>query len=329
MKDLISVIVPVYNVEQYLNKCVESILNQTYTNIEVIIVDDGSTDSCGEMCDSYRKRDDRVCVIHKKNGGLSEARNVGIDVARGEYLVFVDSDDYVATNMLEDMYKVINSDGTKISVCGYTDVDDKDNELDIAHSFAKQSVVTEREFWQLYYDGGSMYCAVAWNKMYARKLFDDIRYDVGKINEDEFILHKLISNCDKISLISDKYYYYRHRASSIMNRPYSLNRLDVADAFLQREKYFYDKNWYDLSCETLLGIVGIVQKGYTALDRRDDKVRAKLKEIHHGYRNAYVRVLKKKTRVQFVFWGGLYFIGIGLHNCVYMLGNVIKMKNKI
>ena len=121
-QDLISVIIPIYNVEQYLDRCIDSVKKQTYTNLEIILVDDGSPDNCGKMCDEYAEDDKRIKVIHKENGGLSDARNAGIEIATGEYITFIDSDDYVSLDYVEYMYKLLKDAGAKLSICGVMDV---------------------------------------------------------------------------------------------------------------------------------------------------------------------------------------------------------------
>ena len=178
-KPLISVVVPVYKVEKYLKKCVESILVQSYTNLEIILVDDGSPDNCGKLCDEFSKMDSRICVIHKQNGGLSSARNAGIDIAQGEYIGFIDSDDTIEPYMYEKLYDAIHNDKTKLAVCAVNYVYEsgevlrkkstgRDMTFDFYHAMIEMN--THRIF-----DMG------AWSKLYHRDLFDDLRFPVGKI----------------------------------------------------------------------------------------------------------------------------------------------------
>ena len=142
MNELISVIVPVYNVEEYLPKCIESIINQTYKNLEIILVDDGSTDNSGRICDEYAKKDDRIIVFHKENGGLSDARNCGIDAATGDWVQFVDSDDYIHQTMVEKMYSSCKRNQTKLAVCGRVDVNAETGEETIILCPQKEEVIS-------------------------------------------------------------------------------------------------------------------------------------------------------------------------------------------
>ena len=207
MEELISVIVPIYNVEKYLNKCIESIINQSYSNLEIILVDDGSKDSSGIMCDSYILKDKRIKVIHKENGGLSDARNVGIDKAKGEYIVFIDSDDWIDEKMIEILYNIIKKNNSDISICDYflaynEEIQTQKEDIEIIN-------LSNIEALKKIYDKDLGVCMiVAWNKLYKRNLFkDDIRYPYGKIHEDEFTTYKLLYKAEKISYTKQKMYY--------------------------------------------------------------------------------------------------------------------------
>ena len=190
---LISVIVPVYKVEQYLEKCVNSISVQTYSNLEIILVDDGSPDKCGDICDSLAKKDNRIKVIHKPNGGLSSARNAGIDIASGQYIGFVDSDDSIEPYMYENLLGLIKHDGTKLAVCAVNYIYEdgkkankaalgKNCTFDFYHAMVEMN--THRLF-----DMG------AWSKLYHKSLFDDLRFPVGKLSEDYYIMFKIFDSC--------------------------------------------------------------------------------------------------------------------------------------
>ena len=176
----ISIIVPVYNVEKYLEKCVKSILNQTFTDFELILVDDGTPDSSGVICDQFAEKDERIKVIHKKNGGLSDARNTGIEVAKGEYIGFVDSDDYIAEDMYELLYTNIVNEEADLSICGIYDVyENKEaqkriRQYMILNKFEAIKVILEAKIVSVH----------AVNKLYKKELFTHVRYPVGKITED-------------------------------------------------------------------------------------------------------------------------------------------------
>ena len=236
--DLISVVIPVFNVERYLQECVESVRCQSYGNLEVILVDDGSTDRSGIICDEYSVKDKRIKVIHKQNGGLSEARNTGINAAEGEYLIFIDSDDYIAPQMIQELYSCIVSDRADISICGYMTVTEEDEAL--TKCDVTRDTLTEYQAQEMLNNDGVLGApfVVAWNKLYKKHLFSKIRFPVEKIHEDVFIMHKLFSLCDVISTIDGTYYFYRQRNGSITKREYSSKNLDGVEAYYQRYCYY-------------------------------------------------------------------------------------------
>ena len=242
---LVSVIVPVYNVEDYLEECVRSIIAQSYKNLEIILVDDGSTDGCPSMCDALQKNDSRIAVIHKKNGGLSDARNVGLDIASGEYVCFVDSDDYIDGKYVEKLLVALESTGADMSVCGYVNVR-LDGTKDINEK-PERAILNTDKYWEVFLLQMHISFVVAWNKLYKKSIFDDLRYAKGKINEDEIILLDLLKKCKSISVISDFLYYYRQRPDSIMMSEKKRGvSMDVCDSFIARAEYFLELKRYDL-----------------------------------------------------------------------------------
>lgn len=234
----ISVIVPVYKVEKYLDKCVASILNQTHTDIEVILVDDGSPDNCGVMCDEWASKDTRIHVIHKENGGISSARNRGLDEAKGEFISFIDSDDYVETNMLEVLYKGLIDNDADVSVCGVYNVYD---------SFMRPQTEGIKEF---ICDGVTAYRkllegveipAALWNKLYKRETIGGLRFPLGKIYEDAFFFADFMPRVKKVWVTTKPLYYYIHRNKSLMTEPFNMKALDAIDAYLYNMKIIEDK----------------------------------------------------------------------------------------
>ncbi len=234
---LISVIVPVYKVEKYLNRCVDSILSQSYPNLEVLLVDDGSPDTCPEICDAYAERDARVRVIHKVNGGLSDARNAGMDAARGEYIAFVDGDDYVDTEMLAQLEQALQTSGDRLAVCGFQTVTDEGGlRRKTAMHFAPR--LTEDEYWyQLFFPYRDL-GTVAWNKLYHRSLLEGLRFPVGAIHEDEWLVHQYISRAGHISVVNQCLYSYVVRDGSITAQPLSPRSLSILEALSRRLAYF-------------------------------------------------------------------------------------------
>ena len=233
---LISVIVPIYNVEQYLENCINSILNQTYRNLEVILVDDGSPDNCGKICDRYSDKDPRIKVIHKLNGGLSDARNKGIDTAEGEYLTFVDSDDTILPEMIDKLYQRIVIDQSDLAFCGYQQVNQKGDVL--SEVYLEDNLLSGFDALRKSYEKNGVLYTIACNKLIKRQLFQNIRFPVGKYNEDEFTLYRVIDRCRKISIVREALYVYYQRNDSIMGA-YSFRHLDGIEA--SYERYFYFK----------------------------------------------------------------------------------------
>ena len=211
---LISIIVPVYKVEQYLPKCIESILAQTYRNLEILLVDDGSPDTCGAICDAYAAKDDRIQVIHKENGGLSSARNAGMDIARGEYFGFVDSDDWIEPEMYETLISGILKYGAKVAYGGRYDVDGMTGEKTIGLCPQKEECISGMEMLGRVFLWDNCDSA-AWDKLYHRSLFDEIRYPHGLINEDIAIFYRLMELADKVAMCNKPLYNYLHRENSI------------------------------------------------------------------------------------------------------------------
>lgn len=243
----VSIIVPVYKTEKYLRQCIDSILAQTYTNLEVILVDDGSPDNCGTICDEYAVKDRRIRVIHKENGGLSDARNAGIDGATGEYLMFVDSDDYIAPEMIEVLFTALKENDADMSLCSFACVDENGIEISesITQSPIKREVVNGHELLKRMVEPFGWYYVLAVIKLYKKDLFRNIRFPRGKIHEDEFIAHHVIGLCKKIACVSEKYYKYVQNGVSITHNRNSLSELHVAEAHIDRASYVEKMGLYD------------------------------------------------------------------------------------
>lgn len=233
----ISVIVPIYKVENYLERCVNSIRNQTYKNLEILLVDDGSPDRCGEMCDSYAKEDARITVIHKENGGLSDARNVGIEASTGEYLAFVDSDDWLDPDMLELLYKMVKKHGADIAECSWRNIY-KDCIIEETTCTAEQIEGDNIAALEGMLDW-KYFKPVAWNKLYHRSVISDIRYPKGKLHEDEFTTYKYFYAARKLVYIDvSRYNYDRSRTDSITGDKFREANLDACEALRERIDFF-------------------------------------------------------------------------------------------
>ena len=202
----VSIIVPVYKVEQYIDNCIKSLLSQTLIEIEIILVDDGSPDNSGEICDAYQKIDNRIKVIHQENGGLSKARNSGLKIANGEYIVFVDSDDWIKNTMCEKLYNAAQEDNAEIAICKIINAINE-QQYDQTNDTCNKEILTNVEAVNQLYDGTNhVEMVVAWNKIYKKELFDDIEFANGKIHEDEFTTYKLLYKANKVVKIN-KYLY--------------------------------------------------------------------------------------------------------------------------
>lgn len=236
MRDLVSVIVPIYNVEEYLSRCIDSIVKQTYTNLEIILVDDGSPDNCPKICDEFADKDARIKVIHKKNGGLSDARNAGLEICTGEYISFIDSDDWVHQDFIKILYDVVCENDADIAECAVSYVDES-NHILRKRGISKEYLICDNiEAIRLLICEDGVYQTV-WNKLYSRKSIGELKFPFGKLNEDEFWTYKVFDKTKKIAVVNTPLYNYFQRDSSIMGNVYSIRRIDGLEAVVERWRY--------------------------------------------------------------------------------------------
>jgi len=217
---LISVIIPVYDVETYLPKCVESVLRQTYTNLEIILVDDGSPDDSGRICDDFAERDSRVRVIHQKNGGLSKARNAGLDAAKGEYITFLDSDDWITEDAYGHLYAMVRKYDVKLVSGGNINVSSKTGEQTLGICPKKEEKISAEEMVgrMLMWDGcDSSVC----DKLFHRSMLENFRFPEGKVCEDVAVTYKIVLQTDHVAMTEKPFYYYLHRVDSITTAAFS------------------------------------------------------------------------------------------------------------
>ena len=235
MNELVSVIVPVYNVEKYLNKCLDSIVNQTYKNLEIILVNDGSTDNSGIICDEYALKDDRIKVIHKKNEGQAVARNCALDIITGEFIAFVDSDDFIKSNMIQTMIEVMVESESDVAICGVVFRHCKGIENNFC--YVNRRVVGCNDLLMCKYFQQRVITAM-WNKIYKAKVFENIRFPAVRCREDTYILHEVLGKCKKFVEIPDCLYVQNIRDGSTEQKPFSMEKLDVTyDALRRRREY--------------------------------------------------------------------------------------------
>lgn len=235
MKDLplISVIVPVYKVEAYLDKCIASIAGQTYQNLEIILVDDGSPDNSGVICDAWAAKDSRIRVIHKENNGAGAARNTGLDVAQGELLAFVDSDDYIAPDMYMHLYELIQC-GADIAECGFVETCGDDaafDRKDAACQWYTPEEAMRGNIWD------TVFRQLIWNKLYRREFTENIRFPVGRKIDDEFYTYQLLGNAKQLARSERICYAYRQQENSVMHETFSIKRVEGLQAKQQRLHY--------------------------------------------------------------------------------------------
>lgn len=232
--DLISVIVPVYNVEAYLDKCISSIVNQTYRNLEIILVDDGSPDNCPAMCDAWKEKDARIVVLHKENGGLSDARNAGMGAAHGEFISFIDGDDWIEPRFFEILQHELEAQNADVAsvqyrLCWEGDACERQNAYEHVTVYDRQTamrLLIQNQIKQ-----------VVWNKLYRSAQIRDIPFEKGKFHEDEFWTYQVIGRIERFAAIDYIGYDYFQRAGSIMGAGYSPKRLDAVEAKTRRQAY--------------------------------------------------------------------------------------------
>ena len=225
MNDLISVIVPIYNVEKYLSKCVESILKQTYTNLEIILVDDGSPDNCGNMCETYKKSDNRIVVIHKKNGGLSSARNAGLKIANGEFIVFIDSDDWIDRHYIEQLYIDIVEQNADVAVPAFC-ISFENGKSALDSRIKEVTCFTKEKALEVFLFNGYLTPCVA-SKMWKKSLWKNIKCPDGKLFEDQYTTYRLLMLANKAVFDPRVNYYYFKRIGSIGHSPFSERTYDL------------------------------------------------------------------------------------------------------
>lgn len=251
----ISVIIPVYKVEKYLDQCIASVSGQTYQNLEIILVDDGSPDSCGEICDKWAERDSRIKVIHKKNGGLSAARNTGLAAVAGEFVAFVDSDDLIIPTMMEELLSVLKEKKADIAECNYVCFSDEDEQkLKNEVSGEKTRSYTTKEALSLLIENRTFKYTV-WNKIYRRDILNTLRFEVGKLHEDVFFTYQVFGHCKIIAKTEKTLYFYRQRSDSIMGSPFSIRSLDSLEA-RKRQYFFMKENYPELAGKAQSQVLG-------------------------------------------------------------------------
>lgn len=242
MNDLISVIVPIYNAESFLVRAIDSIIDQTYTNLEIILVDDGSPDNCPYICDEYAKMDHRIRVIHKENGGLSDARNMGLDMARGKYVVFFDDDDVLNKQFVEILYNICEINNCDIAQCDFLMTNDESILMPPQNNMRVKFFEPQETMKDFAIEANLVKYWVVWNKIYRRELFDDVRFPIGKNHEDMYTTYKLLWKSKKTAVTNLYLYYYFQRSTSMTGKKMSIEeRIDVIEAIKIEMNFMKEK----------------------------------------------------------------------------------------
>lgn len=288
---LVSVIIPVYNVEKYLKKCVDSVLNQTYRNLDIILVDDGSTDLSGKMCDELGIGDKRVTVIHKQNGGLSDARNAGLNVARGEYYAFVDSDDYISSDMIEIMVNSARENSCEIAICNMVRFSESGESALFYHPVAqKQILLGENRFKTLKQPS-------VCNKLFKASLFQNIRFPKGKYYEDTFVYHELLYRAKSVVLTGSNSYWYLERSDSIVGSPkYTSRYFDFIEAVWKRAEFLIENNVKPYGEEACLSLYAAFSNAVKYI-KRDRKNKQSFEIAREQYNFAYTVLMKQNNSI--------------------------------
>ncbi len=288
---LVSIIVPIYQVEEYLQECIESIRNQTYSNLEIILVDDGSKDACPQICDEYQKKDKRIKVVHQVNKGLAAARNKGIDIATGAYYVFVDSDDYIHPQMIEILLDIACRTNADISFCNYTKKEDTFENI-IYEQDVKILKYNREEILQKLMVSDNIPFVIACCKLYRKELFENLRFCEGRLHEDEFIIHWLYDRCKIVCCVECELYYYRQREGSITSFISEQSAQDKIDCAKDRVAFFECKD-EQLFPEAVALYLYLLIWLYYKVDKKELK-----QYIYETYKKEYLMYISK---VRFCF----------------------------
>ena len=302
-KEIISVIVPIYKVESYLENCIKSIVAQTYKNLDIILVDDGSPDRCPLICDQYARMDNRIRVIHKENGGLSDARNAGLDIAIGEFITFIDSDDFVFPDYIEILYSLCKKYNADFSMCQciHCGMGDTLNTVQREQGSDIIEIFEGRDKMKAYLATGKI-DTVAWKKLYSIDLIKNIRFPFGKLHEDAFFTPIILDKAKRVVITKKIGYVYRINANSIMNSGFSVKRLDAIEAkIIQRE--LIKTKYSELLVYASAGVIyacNLCLKEMAIKKYYDNKIEKKIQKLYRKYTIDYCKIKKTSLKGKIV-----------------------------
>lgn len=295
----ISIIVPIYNTHQYLDRCIRSIIDQSFKNYELILVDDGSEDGCEEIYKKYKKLDDRIKIIKKVNGGLSSARNAGLNVAKGNYIGFVDSDDWINRSMYEQLYRLAVQNDADIVECEFKKMQNDINSMEKDDFQKNEEIKVINNIEALNYlvtlGENHVKMVVSWNKLYKKNLFDKIRFPVGRIHEDEFTTYKLLYKSKRIVLVNKKLYYYRQNPDGIMKRKFNVRRLDYLDALYEMLEFMKNIDNDMLYNLTVIRYISYLKTYYFKCSDLLDENEVIIKKLRYRYKKVFIFFLKNSN----------------------------------
>ena len=290
-EDLISIIVPVYNVEEFLNQCIKSVLGQSYKKLEIILVDDGSTDQSGKICDRYQMTDARIKVIHKENGGLSDARNTGLRLAKGKYYSFIDSDDYISSEMIQTMFDSLKRNQCNIAVCNMMRFGDAVDSVKFYYPAEREQVLAGRERFL------TLNQPSVCNKLFDSELFNNIRFPKGKYYEDTYIYHELLYQAKRVVLTGKASYWYRARPDSIVGRKqYTDQYFDFIEAIYYRARFLESKNVQPYWIEACLSLYAAYANAEKNIEKSED-TKINFQKSRKEFIWAYNKIIKREMNI--------------------------------
>lgn len=310
-KNLISIIVPIYNSEKYLKKCVNSIINQTYKDLEIILVDDGSSDTCPKICDEFAELDNRIVVLHKKNEGVSAARNSGLDIAKGEYIGFVDSDDYIAPDMYEMLLIRILKDGSDMACCNYLQVDEENELFPNQELTLQDECLSAQEAMQYFLLYGGYY-VVPVNKLCKKNIYQTLRFPVGKRYEDLRIIHEIIFQCKRISHINKALYYYVRRSDSFTMNEFNVGKFDHGEAWIDIYRFARKNHLCSLKDYCVRRLSYIFEEWWKQIELHPEYMDRFNEVKQHSYFLLWEKAAWGEYNIKGKIWSRLQFIKHGM-----------------